>query len=132
MILYRLNAGGVGFYIKSNLSFSILSDVTSTEVDFVALWIEINIEGQSNLIRGVVNRHLNGNLDNFMTSLNKTLEKVHLQNKHSLIMSIMGDFNIDLPNSCQQSDDFINTLGCFFYQSRNLQPTRITDHCYFN
>ena len=105
----------VGFYIKSNLSFSILSDVTSTEVDFVALWIEINIEGQSNLIRGVVNRHLNGNLDNFMTSLNKTLEKVHLQNKHSLIMSIMGDFNIDLPNSSQQSDDFINTLGSFFY-----------------
>ena len=44
------NAGGVGFYIKSNLSFSILSDIVTTTVDFEAVWIEINIEGQSNLI----------------------------------------------------------------------------------
>ena len=55
-----------------------------------------------------------------MSYLNKTLEQAHLQNKHSLIM---GDFNIDLLNSCQQSDDFINTLGSFFYQPHILQPT---------
>ena len=117
------NAGGVGFYIKENLTFTVLSELSVTKVDFEALWIEINCDGQSNLICGVVYRHPNGNLDNFMDYMNKTIEKIHLQNKYSLIM---GDFNIDLLNSCKPSDDFINTLASF-YQPQILQPTRITD-----
>ena len=60
-----------------------------------------------------------------MDYINKTIEKVHLQTKNSLIM---GDFNIDLLNSCKPSNDFINTLASFFYQPHILQPTRITDH----
>lgn len=55
-----------------------------------------------------------------------TCEQIHHQNKYSLLM---GDFNIDLlkeSNPC--SDNFINTLGSFFYQPHILQPTRITDH----
>ena len=119
------NAGGVGFYIKNNLTFAVLSELSVTEADFEALWIEINCDGQSNLICGVVYRHSNGNLDNFMDYINKTIEKVHLQTKNSLIM---GDFNIDLLNSCKPSNDFINTLASFFYQPHILQPTRITDH----
>ena len=54
--------------------------------------------GQSNLINGVVYRHPNGNLDNFMAYINKIIEKVHFQNKNSLIM---GGFNIGLKNSCK-------------------------------
>ena len=119
------NAGGVGFYINNNLTFTVLSELSTTNVDFEALWIEINCDGQSNLICGVVYRHPNGNLDNFMVYINKVIEKIHLQNKYSLIM---GDFNIDLLNSCKPSDDFINTLASFFYQPHILQPSRITDH----
>ena len=41
----------------------------------------------------------------------------------------MGDFNIDLLKTSEPcSDNFINTLGSFFYQPHILQPTRITDH----
>lgn len=119
------NAGGVGFYINNNLTFTVLSELSTTNVDFEALWIEINCDGQFNLICGVVYRHPNGNLDNFMVYINKVIEKIHLQNKYSLIM---GDFNIDLLNSCKPSDDFINTLASFFYQPHILQPSRITDH----
>ena len=119
------NAGGVGFYIKNNLTFAVLSELSVTEADFEALWIEINCDGQCNLICGVVYRHPNGNLDNFMDYINKTIEKVHLQTKNSLIIR---DFNIDLLNSCKPSNDFINTLASFFYQPHILQPTRITDH----
>ena len=119
------NAGGVGLSIKNNLTFAVLSELSVTEADFEALWIEINCNGQSNLICGVVYRHPNGNLDNFMDYINKTIEKVHLQTKNSLIMD---DFNIDLLNSCKPSNDFINTLASFFYQPHILQPTRITDH----
>ena len=60
-----------------------------------------------------------------MDYINKIIEKIHFQSKYSLIM---GDFNIDLLNSCKSSDDFINTLACFFYQLHILQPTRITYH----
>ena len=38
-------AGGVGFYIKNNLTFSVLSELSITEVDFEVLWIEINCGG---------------------------------------------------------------------------------------
>ena len=40
------NAGGVGFYIRTNLSHSILSYFTTTGEDFEALWIEIKVNGQ--------------------------------------------------------------------------------------
>ena len=90
------NAGGVGFYLKNNLTYSILSNFTTTESDFEALWIEINVKGQSNLICGVVYRHPNSNFDNFIIYMNRTIEQIHAQEKYTLIM---GDFNINLLDS---------------------------------
>ena len=42
----------------------------------------------------------------------------------------MGDFNVDLLriDSHPGSENFINTLGSFFFQPHILQPTRVTDH----
>jgi len=38
------NAGGVGLYINNNLTFTVLSELSViSNVDFEALWIEINI-----------------------------------------------------------------------------------------
>lgn len=55
------NAGGVGLYINNNLIFTVLSELSViSNVDFEALWIEINIV-TVNLICGVVCRLLNGN-----------------------------------------------------------------------
>ena len=80
------NAGGVGFYVKSNLTYSILSNFTTTESDFEALWIEINVKGQSNLMCGVAYTHPNSNFDNFMIYMNRTIEQIRAQEKYTLIL----------------------------------------------
>ena len=82
---------------------------------------------QQNLICGIIYRHSNGNLDNFMSYINLTIDQIHRENK---LCMIMGDFNIDLLkyDSYAGSENVINTLGSFFFQPQILQPTRITDH----
>jgi hypothetical protein len=42
----------------------------------------------------------------------------------------MGDFNFDLLKFeiHPATDDFLDTLGSYFFQPQILQPTRITDH----
>ena len=57
--------------------------------------------------------------------MNRTTEQIHSQEKYTLIM---GDFNINLLDCNHFSDDFINILGCLFFQPHSLQPTRITNH----
>ena len=121
------NAGGVGFYIKNNFNYVIRSEFTLSDSDYEALWIEIQLVGQSNIICAVMYRHPNGNLDNFMNYVNSTIEKIHHENKQCLIM---GDFNIDLLriDDHYDSENFINTLGSFCFQPQIIQPTRITSH----
>ena len=118
-------AGGVGFYIKNDLSYTICSDLTISRKDFEAMWIEIaNLRG-SNVICGVIYRHPHGDLDSFVEYLNVGLERM---NQHNKICIIMGDFNIDLLKSDTHSDKFLNVLSSNFFQPHILQPTRITDH----
>ena len=76
------------------------------------------MESQSNLIYGVIYSHPNSNLNNFMTDINWTTEQIHSQEKYTFIT---GDFNINLLDSCQFSEDFINTLGSLFFQPHILQ-----------
>lgn len=121
------NAGGVGFYIKNNFKYVIRSEFTLSDSDYEALWKEIQLVGQSNIICAVMYRHPNGNLDNFMNYVNSTIEKIHHENKECLIM---GDFNIDFLriDDYSDSENFINTLGSFCFQPQIIQPTRITGH----
>ena len=71
------NAGGVGFYVKSSLNHTLRQEFTTTHVDFQALWIEIQCDGQQNLICGVLYRHPNGSFETFMDYVNSTVEKIH-------------------------------------------------------
>ena len=87
------NAGGVAFYIKNNYRYTIRSELTTSNPNLEALWIEILAEGQPNLICGIVYRHPYSKLDNFMDYMNTTIENIHQENKLCLIM---GYFNIDL------------------------------------
>ena len=119
------NAGGVGFYVHKGFTYTFCKDISISVEDFEALWIEINFKNQPNLICGVVYRHQNGDVDKFMEYLNNTLEKIRCDNKFTLLM---GDFNIDLKESNLYSDNFMNTLGSYFFQPHILQPTRITNH----
>ena len=121
------NAGGVAFYIKDELDFIIRSDISSSEPEFETLWVEFHSKNQSNLLCGIIYRHPSSNSENFLNYFNSTIEKIHQENKLCLIM---GDFNFDLlkTDSHADSENFLNTLGSFFFQPQILQPTRITDH----
>ena len=72
-------------------------------------------------------RHPNGSFETFLDYVNSTVKKIHQENKLCLIM---GDFNVDLLriDSHPGSENFINTLGSFFFQQHILQPTRVADH----
>ena len=68
------NAGGVGFYRRNNLNFTLREDLSSLKrLDFESLWIEIQMKDK-NLICGVIYRHPNSsNSDDFITYLNSTI-----------------------------------------------------------
>ena len=80
-----------------------------------------------NLICGVIYRHPNSNLNNFLDYINSTTDKINRENKLCLLL---GDFNIDLLKieTHVDTDNFLNILGSSFFLPQILQPTRITDH----
>lgn len=121
------NAGGVGFYVSNNLNYTNLPHFTKATEDFEALWIEVQNIGHPNLICGIIYRHPNGDLNEFLEYLSATVEKINHTGK---FCTIMGDFNLYLlqVQSHKETDDFLNVLGSSFFQLQILQPTRITDH----
>ena len=70
------NAGGVGFYVRNDLTFTVLSELSCTTADYEALWIEIQNSHGHNIICGVIYRHPNDNLDSFLEYLNSTAEHI--------------------------------------------------------
>ena len=83
------NAGGVGFYILDQYSFSFRSDLSKSESGFEALWIEIENDTQGNLLCGVIYRHPHGNIDSFMDYLNSTGEKSPRESKMCALWVIL-------------------------------------------
>jgi exonuclease III len=61
-----------------------------------------------------------------MTYLNNTLDRIN--NEQEKLCVLMGDFNLNLLNwdSHSPTEEFLNTLGTYFYNRHILQPTRIT------
>ena len=120
-------AGGVGIFIQETFQATIRDDLTITKEEFEALWIEIDNNSQRNIIRGVIYRHPNANVETFMDYINQAIEKIHRENKCCLVM---GHFNINLLNFDTHpiTEDFINTFETHFFIPQILQPTRITDH----
>ena len=71
------NAGGVAFYIKNNLEYSMRPEFTINTPDFEALWLEMYVIGQPNLFCGIIYRHPESNLEHFMDYINSTIESIH-------------------------------------------------------
>jgi hypothetical protein len=92
------NAGG-GFFIQHKLKFIKRDEVSITTNGFEALWIELIDKSKRNVLCAVIYRHLHGNISAFMDYLNSTIDRVHRERKHCVIM---GDFNIDLLKRASQ------------------------------
>ena len=90
------NAGGVGFYIRNDLSYIIRNDFSTYNPDFQSLWIEIQSKTNSNMICGVIYRHPNiSKFETFKNYLEPILDKISKEKKYCIMM---GDFNINLLN----------------------------------
>ena len=92
-----------------------------------SLWIKVPVKLNHNIIVGVIYRHPHSDLSAFMSSLNNNLDKINNEQKYCVLM---GDFNLNLLNSDSHlpTDEFLNSLGTYFYSPHILQPTRITSH----
>ena len=103
------------------------SDLSGSTNYFESLWIEIQSDLHHNLICWVIYRHPRSDLGALMVFLNRVLNEISKEKKYCLIM---GDFNLNLINyeSYTGTNDFINTIGSYFFHPHILQPTRLTDH----
>ena len=118
--------GGVGMYVKSNLSASPRKDLDCSNDDFETVWIEVDRKNEKNLLFCCVYRHPNSNIESLTFHLNDILLKVTQSNK---LAFIMGDFNVNLLNynSDTQTCDFVNNFFSNNFMPCILHPTRISD-----
>ena len=121
------NAGGAGFFVSDKLNFTVRDDLSESTPDYECLWIEVQSDSKDDLICEVIYRHLHSNREAFMAYLDIVMDKISREKKYCVMM---GDFNLNLLNADSHSgtDEFLNTLGSYFFNPHILQPTRITHH----
>ena len=75
----------------------------------------------------MIYRHPNSKLNITTNFIYRTVEEINKEKKYCIIM---GDFNIDLLNfdSHKDTEDFVNTLGSYFFHPQILKPTRFANH----
>ena len=71
----HLDAGGVGFFIKENLKYTIHEDLSISEKLYEALWIETESDQEHDMLCGVIYRHTKGKLEPFFQYVNFSLQK---------------------------------------------------------
>ena len=71
------NAGGAGIFVQDPVKVSIRPKLTKSEPGFEALWIEVLDDAHSNQLCGVIYRHPNGNISEFIEYLNFALDKTN-------------------------------------------------------
>ena len=76
--------GGVGIYVKSNLSASPRKDLDCSNDDFETVWIEVDRKNEKNLLFCCVYRHPNSNVESLTFHLNDVLLKVTQQARRSV------------------------------------------------
>ena len=123
------SAGGVALYVKSNLDHFARDDLSILEDEFEMIWIEIkNTKGQ-NVLYCCTYRHPDTDIKKFNNYIDNIMQKISKENK---LLSIMGDFNVNLLNyeSHNDTNDFINTMIShhFLPHILHVHPTRVTDH----
>ena len=84
------NAGGVGFYLNQNITFSERDQFSTSKQDYEGLWVEVENKHQRNIVCGIIYRHPKGNIETFLEYLYDVIESVHNENK---LCILMGDFN---------------------------------------
>ena len=69
---------------KNDFKYIIRTEFTKSTHDLEALWLEIDFHNQPKLLCGIIYRHPNNNLDNFMDYINSAIEHIQQENKFCL------------------------------------------------
>ena len=89
-------------------------------------FIEIVKPRKSNIIVWVIYRHPSIDLADFNCNyLNKLLENISKEQKS---IFLLGDFNVNLLNEHNETNEFLVSLASNSFIPLVLQPTRITSH----
>ena len=91
-------------------------------------FIEIVNRKNSNIIVGVIYRHLTMDLTDFNYNyFNKLLESISKEQKS---IFLLGDFNVNLLNYNEhnQTNEFLDSIASNSFIPLILQPTRINSH----
>ena len=121
----KSSRGGVAIYTKSDLSVFERDGLKVMDVNFEAVWIEIEVEKGKNIICGCVYRHPSSDMTEFINYISKCLTTILKENKECYVME---DFNVDLLkyDTCSKHKEFLNTMISFgFFTS---YPTTIKNH----
>ena len=117
--------GGVGVFVKENITFKVRSDFTHKSLE--AIWIEIFIKNSKPIIFGCCYRppETSKYLDNnYNTYINETLTTINAENKETVIM---GDFNVNYLNiKSAIHNDFRNIMTLNGFKQVVKSATRIT------
>ena len=122
-------AGGVGFYVKQNLSYKQKSDI-NINLNFVEnMWIEVKTNN-GQVVIGVIYRHpttLVNDYENFSTNLCDIF--ADLRDSNTTFYAV-GDYNIDLMQiNCNHNfRKYVNNILTTSTKCAIDLPTRITDH----
>ena len=120
--------GGVGIFIKNDVSFQDRNNSYSIHDVFESIFIEIDkhvFNKNSNIVIGVIYRPPNTDINCYNESLNVILEKLKNENK---LCFFMDDYNINLLNSEKHypTSDFVELMHSYSFLSLINRPTRIT------
>ena len=100
----------MALYVKESLHHEIRSDLSVLDDDFESFWVEIKTGHKSkNILCCCIYKHPNTDVGKFTEHLESVLSKY---GKSSKIISIMGDFNINLLECEHHTDtnNFVNSM----------------------
>lgn len=123
------NAGGVGAYINSDITYQVRHDLKFDLEGCENLWLELEFNTSTNCstyIIGIIYKHPHCSTNKFSDFFSKSLFNLNSANKKYFLI---GDFNINLLNPhntfTQHYRNTFESLGCFSLVDK---PTRVTNH----
>ena len=119
--------GGVALYVKRSLSPIPRLDLGKDNVDFEAVWVEVDNKTEKNYLFCCAYHHPNSSISTFNDYLQEILSLPSVCSKQ---IFILGDFNINLLNydTNIQTTNFVNFLFCKQFLPYIVHPTRVTEH----
>ena len=119
--------GGIGMYLKNNLSYKIRPDIKSDNIVYELLAVEILNPLNKNIIVVVVYRPPGTDLNGFNTMIGSLCDMVRSENK---LVYWARDFKINLLNaeSHKATNEFLNVMLSNSLYPAITKPTRISEH----